>query len=470
MKRQSLPWVVMRSILKYGGKNLNAGTIHFLIVKLKVMKRIKNIFLLAAVPVFFSSCLKEDLNEAAGTVAPVATIDVVRSIYKGQDLSISTGTLYGSHSTYGVVVSDHTEKNIGSGTFVIQNTTPSSNQVGDITRGIVIDMGAGATIPVVTGDSVLINLVGATISRIKGNLTITGITGDKITKLKGNAVALVRPVTLGMLNAAFQEYESTLVSVHADVSGFTAGAVFSGEKMLDDHTGATVVLNTRADANFANELLVANAKFTGIAAYLNKESNDTSGAKKSISLRKIADTSSVSGVLYGGFPESFEVPDFTQKASYNMTATNNDVTLSTGSWKLLQGLLGNTLIRDKYNFPGKQCVRLQHNLSTSAYVQMNFDLLEGASKVTVFCGKYYTDPSSTFRLEYSVNSGTSWATVPGTGDVLDMPERGSKQVAFKVNVTGKVRFRINKLGLGTSTATKFNGRLCIEDFAVYKAP
>jgi hypothetical protein len=37
-----------------------------------------------------------------------------------------------------------------------------------------------------------------------------------------------------------------------------------------------------------------------------------------------------------------------------------------------------------------------------------------------------------------------------------------------VNVTGKVRFRINKLGLGASSATVQNGRLSIEDFSVYK--
>ncbi len=97
---------------------------------------------------------------------------------------------------------------------------------------------------------------------------------------------------------------------------------------------------------------------------------------------------------------------------------------------------------------------------------MNFDVTEGASKVTVFYGKYYTDPRSTFRLEYSVNGGTSWTAL--TPDISDMPERGSNQATFMVNISGNVRFRINKRGLGTSSATIQNGRLCIEDMAVYK--
>ncbi|MBC7903200.1 MAG: hypothetical protein H7Y27_07240 [Gemmatimonadaceae bacterium] len=166
------------------------------------------------------------------------------------------------------------------------------------------------------------------------------------------------------------------------------------------------------------------------------------------------------------FPEMFETPDFSQKASYNITATNNDIQLSTGSWRLLQAILGNTIIRDKFNQPGKQGIRMQQNLATSAMLQMNFDVPLGASKVTVFYGKYFTDPVSTFRLEYSINGGTTWIVV--TPNISDMPERGSKQATFMVNIAVPVRFRINKLGLGTSSSTINNGRLGLDDFAIYK--
>jgi hypothetical protein len=49
-----------------------------------------------------------------------------------------------------------------------------------------------------------------------------------------------------------------------------------------------------------------------------------------------------------------------------------------------------------------------------------------------------------------------------------MPERGVKQATFEMNITGPVRFRINKLGLGASSPTVFNGRLGLDDIAIYK--
>jgi hypothetical protein len=266
-----------------------------------------------------------------------------------------------------------------------------------------------------------------------------------------------------MLTNYFNNYESTLISVHADVT--EAGTPFSGEKQLDDNT-ATAVLYTRAEASIAGSSLPVNAGFTGIAAYKNDGGNDTTGAKKVIQLRNSTDVANMSGVLYNGFPESFEAPEASAKASYNITATANNIDLATGNWKLQQAILGNTILSDKFNLPGKQGIRMQQNLTSSGLVQMNFDLMEGASKVTVFYGRYSTDPSSTFRLEYSTNSGTSWTVVNPA--ISNMPEKGSTQATFMVNVTGKVRFRINKLGLGASSATVQNGRLCIEDFAVYK--
>ena len=193
-------------------------------------------------------------------------------------------------------------------------------------------------------------------------------------------------------------------------------------------------MRTRSQASFAGTNVPVNAQFNGIAGYYNTSSNDTIGAKKTIIVRNANDIKFSSGALYAGYPESFETPDFSQKASYNITTTNNDITLGTGSWKLTQAIIGNTVIRDKINPPGKQCVRIQQNLTTSAYVQMNYDLPNGASKVTVFYGKYYTDPASTFRLEYSINGGTTWVVV--TPNISDMPERGVKQATFPLNIVG----------------------------------
>lgn len=138
------------------------------------------------------------------------------------------------------------------------------------------------------------------------------------------------------------------------------------------------------------------------------------------------------------------------------------ITASTGTWYLLQAILANTVLSDKINPPGKQNIRMQQNLTTSGYVQMNFDVPNGASKVTVFYGKYATDARSTFRLESSINGGTTWIAVGA--NITDMPDKGNKQASWAVNFAGPVRFRINKIGTGTSN----NGRLSIEDFAIYR--
>jgi hypothetical protein len=268
-----------------------------------------------------------------------------------------------------------------------------------------------------------------------------------------------------MLNSNFDAYESTLVSVHADVADYAPTKTYGGERQLNDNTSAAL-LYTRDGAGFSGSGVPVNAQFTGIAGYKNDSGNDTTGSKKIIALRRLTDVNYSSGSLYAGFPESFESPDASAKASYNITATANNVDLSTGNWKLQQAILGNTILSDKINLPGKQCIRMQQNLSSAGLVQMNFDVAQGASKVTVFYGKYSTDPTSTFRLEYSVNGGTTWIALTPT--ITTMPDRGSTQATFMMDLTGNVRFRINKLGLGTSSATVQNGRLCIDDIAIYK--
>jgi hypothetical protein len=426
------------------------------------MKKLYTGILLSSIALLSASCLKEDINTSEGTPGVKTFIYAIRQLYQGNEITLNPEKLGGANLVSGIVISDKGGQNIEPGSFILQQTVENGNQVGDLTSGIVIKTSGGAS-DYNMGDSLTVNVVGGQLNRINGKLTISGIAGDKITKIPGTGNPEIRPVTLAMLNLLMDQYESTLVSVHADVADYGAAVTYGGERKLKDNTGPEFLLLTRNEAAFAGANVPVNAQFTGIAGYYNASAKDTAGAKKVISLRTASDVKFASGALYAGFPESFEFPDFTLKASYN---SNNTIDLSTGSWTLQQALLGNTVLRDKYNPPGKQCVRMQQNLTTSAYVQMNFNVPDGASKVTVFYGKYYTDPTSTFRLEYSINNGTSWVVI--APNISDMPERGSRQASFPLNLTGPVRFRINKLGLGTSSATIFNGRLCIEDFAVYK--
>jgi hypothetical protein len=327
-----------------------------------------------------------------------------------------------------------------------------------MTRGIVVKMNNTANYN--AGDSLHINIVGAKLGRVNGKLTLSGISSDKVTVVATNRTPLLQAVTQGRLHTTMEYYESTLVSLHADVADYAAGATISGFKRLNDQTGDPVYLHTVAGAAHASTSLPMNAQFGGIAGYLNESGNDTAGARKVIMPRNANDIQFASGVLYAGFPESFESPDISAKSSYN--SGNNMVALSTGSWTLTQGILANTAGSDRFNEPGKQSVRMQQNLTSSGYTQMNFDVPDGASKVTVFYGRYSNDARSQIRLEASTNGGTTWTAV---GSNITVPaDKEFRQATWMVNYTGPVRFRINKIGLGTSN----NGRLSLDDFAIYK--
>jgi hypothetical protein len=139
------------------------------------------------------------------------------------------------------------------------------------------------------------------------------------------------------------------------------------------------------------------------------------------------------------------------------------VTFGTGPWKLYQSILGNTSGRDRYT--GTQGIRLQQGLTDSATVEMKFDLPNGATKVTLLYGAYYTDAASSWKLEYSQDQGVTWKQ---TGPTITDAGNFQRTSTFLMNISGPVRFRINKLGLGPNTPANPNGRLGLDDIAIYE--
>jgi hypothetical protein len=413
--------------------------------------------ILGIVSLSICSCIKEDPNEAVGTPGDMMTVYELRQLYQGGESTLSSSSLGGATKIEGVVISDKGGKNIDENSFVLQQTI-SANTFMDVTRGVVVNMNGTAAYDL--GDSLQIDVPGAKLVRINGKLTLTGVSADKVKVLATNRTPLSRAVTQGKLHTIMEHYESTLVTLSADVTDYTAGGTLSGTKQLNDQTGAPVYLRTLAGAAYASAALPMSAQFGGIAGYWNESGSDTAGAKKVIIPRNATDIQFGSGVLYAGFPESFESPDASVKGSYN--SGTNIVALNTGNWYLLQGILANAAGSDRYNEPGKQGIRIQQNLTTSGYAQMNFDVPDGASKVTVFYGRYGTDARSQIRLESSTNAGTTWTPVGSTITVT--ADKEFRQATWMVNFTGPVRFRINKLGTGTSN----NGRLSLDDFAIYK--
>ncbi|SDD75553.1 DUF5689 domain-containing protein [Niabella drilacis] len=418
------------------------------------LKYFKHIFIVLFV-ISLTSCFKKDTNYALGTVNEEASIYVLRKAFKGSPVTLSADNLAGAHIVAGVVISRSGNKNFPQGYIALESVW--RNQV----RGILIAVPDAAKYQF--GDSLRIDVSGAKMEQKEYGLEVNNISDNRIEKVPGVSIAKVhRPVSIGTIEKDPDAYESTLISVTADVSPDpVTGEPFKGTKAILDGEGKTIEVYTEDGAVFADEKIAPSASFQGVLLQRDH--------KLSLRMQSYDDMMYPSGKLYQGWPETFEDP-YQTKTSYNMTAINNLVTMPTGIWYMLQCIQGNTAGRDRI-VSGKQAVRFQQNLSSSALLQMNFDVPDGASKVTVWYGSYYTDRSCTFRLEYSTDQGVTWHKTGN--DISDAHSTAvsltAKQAVFLMDIQGPVRFRINKLGLGTSDNTISNGRLGLDDFAIYKA-
>jgi hypothetical protein len=429
------------------------------------MKKIFTAFLVALVGMVTLNSCRKDINYSEGTNANYANLFVLKNAYKGTDLQIQASDLAGATLVGGVVISDNAGKNFPAGSLIMQNTARN------LVRGIIIDLGT-ATSTLVPGDSINVNVTGGMLTRVGNTLVLKNIAPSAITKIGVNKPVTPRSVALGELLANFSIYESTLVKVTADTKPLPAsGDTYAGSKTLNDGGTNDVTMYTQAGATFADNGLPASATYVGIPFY--GAANGDYGTIPQLRVRTSNDISNASGPIYTGWPESFESPNASVKGSYNMNTVdvpNNNINLKTGNWKLEQSILGN-LANDRFNAPGLQCIRMQQSLSVPCYLQMNFDLPNGASKVTFWQGAYGPDVSSTFKLQHSVDAGVTWvddiAVGQTTANIQAITGR-SRQETFLLNLKGNVRFRVMKLGLGASSGTAVqNGRLSIEDVAVF---
>jgi len=423
------------------------------------MKKISYLLGICLLFLSLTGCLKENTNPATGTPAPMAALLTVKDIYKGKDVTLEPKYLSGAHLTTGVVISDAATKNIPEGYVIIQNSW--RNKI----RGIALALDAASAQKFQIGDSVIVDINGVLLAKENGVLTLQNIKENQIELVSSNHEIIVQSVSLDNLSKNFDVFESTMVSSTADLSSFpSAGETIAGSKEINDgsETASSVLLYTNPSATFATEKIAPSATFRGIAF------RDSENMQ--VRMRFLEDMMYPSGPIYAGFPETFEEPNQSVKNNYNKPEIDNNIDLLTGNWKLFQSILGETANRDRI-VSGKQAIRFQQNLTVPALLQMNFDVPDGASKVTIWYGAYYTDASSTFILEASQDGGVTWTQI---GDPISDAHKTSeslnaKQATFMMNIDGPVRFRINKLGLGATSGTKVqNGRLGVDDFAIYK--
>ena len=426
------------------------------------MKRIFYSLIILTAGLSFSSCLKENENEAVGELNSMASVYVVRDAYKDADVKLGPQTLGGAHLTGGIVISNSASNNLPDGYIVIQNNWRSQ------VRGIILATDAGTATKFQIGDSVVVELNGTSLVKNNGPLMVTGLNGSSITKVESGKPVINRPVSVSELLKNFDKYESTLVSITADVTPLPVNETFSGNKKIGNGPEELLNLYTDPRAEFSDEKIAPSATFVGIP-YTGENT------EKQLRLRSFIDMTNPSGPIYPGYPEDFESPEQSVKGSYNMNTPavpNNAIDLKTGNWTLSQCLLGNTAGRDRI-VSGTQAIRFQQNLTAAnpCYLQMNYDLPNGATKVTFWYGNYYNDAASSFDLEYSIDQGKTWTKI---GDTISDPLPVSqglapKQATFLMDIEQPVRFRIFKLGLGpTSIPTVYNGRLGVDDIAIYQ--
>ncbi|WP_353132195.1 phospholipase D-like domain-containing protein [Pseudopedobacter sp.] len=171
------------------------------------------------------------------------------------------------------------------------------------------------------------------------------------------------------------------------------------------------------------------------------------------------------GPIYPGFPETFEPVN---SGDSNTFYADKLLTLSTGNWKINQSGLRNESA-DKI-VSGTHAWRSNFNVNYSIYLAMDFDVPNGASKVSFYYGTWGNQSGSslvgtpcTFQLEYSTNQGTTWATI---GNPVTEAAWVPKLLTYDVDIQGPVRFRIHRKGQAATGAG--NGRLNIDDFSVYQ--
>jgi hypothetical protein len=196
--------------------------------------------------IFFAGCKKD--NYPGGQVSPYIAIYDLRNIHKGSDVTLTTENMFGSAKITGVVISDHSGKNMPEGLLVIQDRRRLSQL-----RGIAIPIGTAAS-NYVPGDSVIIDVEGAVLKQVDGSIQLTNITTADITKVSsGNAIPVNRVPTRQIVTDP-AKYEHTLVTIVK--GGFNPlpgpADVMAGDKMLNDGFGQ-MTLHTEAAATFAND-------------------------------------------------------------------------------------------------------------------------------------------------------------------------------------------------------------------------
>ncbi len=222
---------------------------------------ILNIVLLFTSLILLGGCDKTG-NYPGAEVSPYIAIYDLRSFYKGSDITLTAESMLGYTSISGIVVSDHSAKNLTPGLLMVQDKL-RLNEL----RGISINIGNDAE-KYVPGDSVTVNLVGGILKRVDGLLQVTGLNGAKVNKIASGKTITVNRVPSSFILADPDKYESTeLVIVKGGFDPVPAPTdTYSGSRLVNDGF-SNFNLFTEASATFSSTKLPVMANFFGVIQY-----------------------------------------------------------------------------------------------------------------------------------------------------------------------------------------------------------
>lgn len=220
-----------------------------------------NVILLFSGMILLGSCDKTGNFPGADANPNIAIYDL-RSFYKDADYALTLESMLGATGITGIVVSDHSGKNLSAGLLMVQDKL-RLNEL----RGISINIGAAAE-QYVPGDSVTVNLIGGVIKRVDGLLQVTGLNGSAVTKIASGKVIATNRVPSRDILGNPDKYESTeLVIVKGGFDPIPEPTdTYSGDKLVNDGFG-NFVFHTEAMATFANTNLPGMANFFGVIQY-----------------------------------------------------------------------------------------------------------------------------------------------------------------------------------------------------------
>ncbi|SKB44493.1 hypothetical protein SAMN05661099_1464 [Daejeonella lutea] len=209
----------------------------------------------------WSGC-DDETTYKGGIPSPYVFAFDLLKIYKNADVVLTSENMGGANSIEGVVVSDHTSKNMLSGYLMVQNARNISSA--DSIRSIAISAGPAAA-NYKLGDLVRVKIEGKTLTRKNGMLQVTGVAESDITKVSSGNTIPTNKATTAQILADPARYESSQVTI-AKVTfnpPLAPTGTYSGDKLINDSFG-DLILRTDAGATFANDKPNVYANYTGV--------------------------------------------------------------------------------------------------------------------------------------------------------------------------------------------------------------